>query len=126
LAPEINKLFPAFFVYLVFEGMQGLTLYVMDLAPGVSADLYWRAEITVVIIEVIVKLAVIREIFSNLVSSRPSVARTGKYLIVCAVVVLVALAAVAAAYAPTVPSQAPSSARLVLHYRVARASDLPC
>lgn len=115
---RLNRLFPAFFVYLVFEGMQGLTLYVMDLAPGVSADVFWRAEIAIIIMEAVVKLAVIREIFSNLVRPRPSVARTGKYLIVCAVVVLVALAAVAAAYAPTVPSQAPSSARLVLHYQV--------
>ncbi|MFZ1010091.1 MAG: hypothetical protein WAN65_24855 [Candidatus Sulfotelmatobacter sp.] len=115
---QLYRLFPAFFVYMVFEGIQGLTLYVMDLAPRVSADVFWRAEIAIIMMEAIVKLAVIREIFSNLVRPRPSVARTGKYLIVCAVVVLVAVAAVAAAYAPTVLSQAPSSARLVLHYQV--------
>jgi len=116
---QLNKLFPAFFVYLVFEGMQGLTLYVMDLAPGVvSADLYWRTDITFLVMEVAVKLAVIREIFSNLVSSRPSVARTGKYLVVSVGLVLLALAAVAWAHAPVVPNQAPSSVRLVAHYQV--------
>lgn len=111
---HLNKLFPAFFVYLVFEGMQGLALYVMDLAPGISADVFWRTEIAFVIIEAIVKLVVIREIFSDLAGSRPSVARTGKYLIVCAGTALVALAAAAAAHAPAVPS----AARLVSHSQV--------
>lgn len=117
---QLYRLFPAFFVYLVFEGMQGLTLYVMDLAPrrAVSADLYWRTDITFLVMEVAVKLAVIREIFSNLVSSRPSVARTGKYLVVSVGLVLVALAAVAGTHAPVVPNQAPSSVRLVAHYQV--------
>ncbi len=117
---RLNKLFPAFFLYLVFEGMQGLTLYVMDLAPRgvVSADLYWRTDIVLLVMEVVVKLAVIREIFSGLVSSRPSVARTGKYLVVSVGLVLLALAAVAGAHAPAVPNQAPSSVRLVAHYQV--------
>jgi hypothetical protein len=66
---QLYRLFPAFFVYLVFEGMQGLTLYVMDLAPGVSADVFWRASIAFLVMEAIVKLAVIREIFSDLVNS---------------------------------------------------------
>jgi hypothetical protein len=114
---QLYRLFPAFFVYLVFEGMQGLTLYVMDLAPGVSADVFWRASIAFLVMEAIVKLAVIREIFSDLVNSPSPVARTGKCLIVCAGIVLVALAAVAAARAPAVPNQAPSYARLVSHFQ---------
>jgi hypothetical protein len=111
---HLNKLFPAFFVYLVFEGMQGLTLYAMDRAPWVSADLYWRTDIAFLVMEVVVKLAVIREMFSGLVSLRPSVAQTGKYLIVCTGLLLVAVAAVVAAHAPVVPPPA----RLVSHFQV--------
>jgi hypothetical protein len=116
---QLNKLFPAFLVYIVFEGMQGLTLYVLDLAPGVSAELYWRAGVAFLVMEAMVKLAVIREIFSSVVGSRPSVARTGKYLIVCTGVLLVALATVAAAHAPAVPKQGvPAWASVVSQFRI--------
>jgi hypothetical protein len=104
--------------------MQGLTLYVMDLAPGVSADVSWRASIAFLVMEAIVKIAVIREIFSDLVNSPSPVARTGKCLIVCAGIVLVVLAAEAAARAPAVPNQMPSYAPLCRTFGVG-ASDLP-
>jgi hypothetical protein len=97
---KIFTLSPAFLAYLVFEAIQGLTLYVMDRLPSVSDDAYWRADIASLLIEALVKLAVIRELYSHLVRPRPSVARLGTRLIACTVTVLVALAAVAAADAP--------------------------
>jgi hypothetical protein len=97
---KICKLSPAFFAYLVFEAIQGLTLYVMDRLPSVSDNAYWRADIVSLFIEALVKLAVIWELYSHLVRPRPSVVRLGTRLIVCAGTVLAALAAVAAEYAP--------------------------
>jgi hypothetical protein len=96
----LYKLFPAFFVYLIFEAIQELTLYALDLLPSVSDDTYWRAYIAVLVIEILVKLAVIWELFSHLVTIRPSVARTGSQLIVCTGAALTVLAMLAAAHAP--------------------------
>ena len=96
----LHKFFPAFLFYLVYEALQGLTLYVLDRLPSVSGDNYWRADIASLFIEGLVKLAVIGELFSHLVRPRPSVARLGSRLIVCTGAVLVALAVEAAAHAP--------------------------
>jgi hypothetical protein len=97
---KICKLSPAFFAYLVFEAIQGLTLYVMDRLPSVSDNAYWRADIASLLVEGSVKLAVVWELYSHLVRPRPSVASPGTRLIVCTGTVLVALAAVAAEHAP--------------------------
>ena len=67
---QLNKLFPAFFAYLVFETLQGLMLYAMDLAPQVSAKLYWCTDSTCVVVEMIVKLAAIWELFSRSLALR--------------------------------------------------------
>jgi hypothetical protein len=96
----LHKVFPAFFVYLVFEATQRLNLYVIDRLPSMSDDTYWRADIIAMVIETFVKLAVIRELFSDLIRSRPSLAGMGNRLIIGTGAVLVALAIVAAACAP--------------------------
>jgi hypothetical protein len=99
---QLYKLFPAFFVYLVFEVVQGFVLYAMDLTPGIGGDFYWSAESASVLIEVLVKLAAIWELYSRLVAARPAVAKVGNRLIACAWVALAALALFAAARAPSV------------------------
>jgi hypothetical protein len=96
----LHRLFPAFFVYMVFESVQGLTLYALDVLPHVSAEVYWRADIIGLIIEFFVKFAVVWELFAALIRDRPSVAKFGIRLIVCTGVVLAALALLAAAQAP--------------------------
>jgi hypothetical protein len=96
----LHRFFPAFFVYLVYEGIQGLTLYLIDRVPWFSDDTYWRADIAELVIEPIVKVGVIWELFSRLLAPRPSLARLGNRLIGCSAGVLVALAALAASHAP--------------------------
>jgi len=87
-------------VYLVFEAIQGLTLWVLDVTPVVSADAYWRANIVGMGIESLVKLAVIWELFSHLVRQRPEVSRQGNWLIGCTALMLMFIAALAAVHAP--------------------------
>ena len=96
----LHRLFPAFFVYMVFEAVQGLTLYALDIIPSVTAQAFWRADIFGLIIEGFVKFAVVWELFATLIRNRPSVARLGVRLIVCTATVLAALALLAAAQAP--------------------------
>jgi hypothetical protein len=99
----LHRIVPAFFSYLIFEAIYALTLWALDVSPAVSNDTYWRSDITALSIESLVKLAVIREIFSHLVRQRPAIAKQGTLLITCAGICLVALAVVAAVHAPIAP-----------------------
>jgi hypothetical protein len=96
----LHRLFPAFFVYMVFEAVQGLVLYALDIIPSVTPQTYWRASIVGLIIEGLVKFTVVWGLFATLIRNRPSVARLGIRLIACAVWTLAALALLAAAHAP--------------------------
>ena len=99
----LHRIVPAFFSYLIFEAIYASTLWALDVSPAVSNDTYWRSDITALSIESLVKLAVIREIFSHLVRQRPAIAKQGTLLITCAGICLVALAVVAAVHAPIAP-----------------------
>jgi hypothetical protein len=109
----LHKLFPAFYCYLVYEAIQGLTLYALDRLPSVSDAAYWRADIAGLFIEGLVKLAVIWELFSHLVHHRPSVAKLGTRLIICTGAALVALAAATASHAPISTYPLPSHASVL-------------
>jgi hypothetical protein len=95
-----HKQFPFFFAYLIYEGSEELTLWVLDWLPGISAPAFWWAYCAGMFIEGLVKFAVVVEVFSHLLSSRPDVVKLGKRLIGCTGAVLVAFAALAAARAP--------------------------
>jgi hypothetical protein len=90
---------PAFFIYLVFESIQALTLYAMDLTPRVSANAYWHAGIASLVVESLIKLAVLWELFSHLVKRRLELAGRGKVVICRIGAALVMLAAVVASQA---------------------------
>lgn len=96
----LHRLFPAFFVYMIFEAVQGLVLYALDRLPSVSDDTYWQARIVMLVAEMLVKLAVLFELLSHLVSDRPSVARMGWRLFTCVMPLLILLALIAASRAP--------------------------
>lgn len=98
---DVRSLSLAFFTYLVYEGIYGLVLYVLDRLPSVSNDTYWRAVIVGLVIEILVKIAAIWELSRNLVGSRPSLAKSCKWLVGCIGAALAGLAALAAAYART-------------------------
>jgi hypothetical protein len=101
----LSRKFPAFFTFSLIDGFAQLILYAADVAPFISAPAYWNLDSGVLILEGMLKAAVIAEIFAYALGSYESLARLGKRLIQAAGVVLVLAAAVAAAYAPKSDSQ---------------------
>lgn len=95
-----QKQFPFFFAYLIYEGSEELTLWVLDWLPGISASVFWWAYCAGMFFEGLAKLAVVLEVFSHLLRSRPDVVKLGKRLIGCTGAVLLAFVALAAARAP--------------------------
>jgi hypothetical protein len=96
----LHRLFPVFFAYLVFEAVEQITLYGMDILPTVSVRTWWIACSFGLVLEGFIRLAVIGELFSHLLRPRPALAKVGGRLVTCAGAALVLLATFAAAYAP--------------------------
>jgi hypothetical protein len=98
-----HKQFPFFFTYLVFVGIDGVILWVLDWLPSVSAVAYWQTDYAEAVLEGLLTLAVVWEIFSHLVRPYPARARSGKRLIMLTGAVLVPLA-VLATHNPVAPT----------------------
>ncbi len=92
--------FPAFFAFAILSAIGQLCVYAADVLPFVSAEIFWRVDWTYLILEAILKFALIAEIFAVLFGSYAVLARLGKTLIRALGVALILAAAVAAAYAP--------------------------
>jgi hypothetical protein len=92
--------FPAFFAFAILTSFGQLAVYAADILPSVSAATYWRVDWGDLILEGILKFALIGEIFALLFGSYASLAQLGKTLIRGTGIVLVFVAALAAAYAP--------------------------
>jgi hypothetical protein len=97
---RIHAQFPIFLIFAVVMGVEQLTLYVTDLIPSVDAFTWWRLFWAGLLIEALVKFALIGEIFSRVFGRYPSLAKLGKTLISAAGTLLVLVAAVVAAYTP--------------------------
>jgi hypothetical protein len=93
---QVQTEFPAFFAYLVFVGIDGLTMWVLDWLPSVSAVAYWRTDYAGAVLEGLLTLAVVWELFSHLVRPYPARAGLGRRLIMLTGAVLVPLAVLAA------------------------------
>ena len=92
--------FPAFCAFVVLSSMGHLALYAADVLPWVTGENYWRICWVALLVEAVLKFALIAEIFSHVFDAYASLARLGKVLIRAVGVVLTFAAAVAAAYAP--------------------------
>jgi hypothetical protein len=92
--------FPAFFALAIFSSLGQLAVYLADVVPTVSPATFWRIDWASLLIEGVLKFALIGEIFANVFGAYSSLARLGRLLIRVVGVVLVLTAAVAAAYAP--------------------------
>ena len=93
--------FPVFLAFIVIGALGQLVVYCADLLPLISAEVFWRIAWANLILEGILKFAVIGEIFAQVLGSYSSLARLGKILIRIVGVVLVFAAALAAALTPT-------------------------
>jgi hypothetical protein len=96
----LHREFPYFFAFALCDGIAQLVAYAADLLPFVSAMAFWRIAWAEGILEGVLKLATIGEIFYKLFGPYASVARLGKVLIQVVGAVFVLVAAIVAAYNP--------------------------
>ncbi len=97
---KLHKQLPIFITFAVVSSIEQLTVYVADILPSVSPTKWYYLFGAGLLLEAIIKFALIGEIFSVVLGQYPSLAKLGKSLISGFGVVLVLLAAMAAAYTP--------------------------
>jgi len=95
-----RKQLPVFIAFAIFSALGQLAVYFADILPSVSAENFWRVDWASVLIESLLKFALIAEIFAHVFDPYASVAKLGKLLIRGVGASLVLAAALAAAYAP--------------------------
>jgi hypothetical protein len=96
----LHREFPFFFAFALSNGIGDLVSYAADVLPFVSAMTYWHIVWVSGIVQGVLKLATIGEIFHKLFGPYASVARLGKVLIQVVGAVFVLAAAIAATYNP--------------------------
>lgn len=97
---KVNKQFPVFFAFAILGSLEQLIVYAADVIPSVSGDTFWRILWAGLLLEALIKFALVGEIFSHVFGAYPSVARLGKLAMRGVGIILVVVAALAAAYAP--------------------------
>jgi len=96
----LHRLFPVFLAYTIFEAVEEFTLYAMDISPSIKGETFWQAFSAGLIVEGLIRFALIGELFLHLLRPWPTLGKLGSQLVRGTGVVLVLVAAVAAAYAP--------------------------
>jgi hypothetical protein len=97
---KLYKKFPVFLVFAVVIPIEQLTVYITDIIPAVQPIAWWHVFWAGLLVEALIKFALIGEIFGAVFGLYPSVAKPGKFLISAVGVALVLLSSVAAAYTP--------------------------
>jgi hypothetical protein len=93
---NLHRQFPAFTAFAFLGAVEHLILYAADLAPSVTPENFWRIAWVGLLVEIILKLSMIAEIFSQLCHSYSSIAKLGKSVIRGVGIVLVFVAVGAA------------------------------
>ena len=101
----LHKIYPVFFAYTLVEAAQEFTLYGLDVAPSVANETFWTAMWPALIIEGLLKFAIVGELFRHLLRPWPMIAALGKRLITWAGVLLVLAAGAIAGLTTSVNSQ---------------------
>jgi hypothetical protein len=97
---RLHSLYPFFFALAATSAVEQLILCVADKMPSVSAEAWWRIFWVGLLVEGLLKFALIGEIFAHVFNPYASVAKLGKLLIRGVGCALVITAAVSAALAP--------------------------
>jgi hypothetical protein len=92
--------FPMFLAYTIFEFVQGGTLFILDHSAKISAYQYWEAYWLVQGVSIVLRFAIIYEIFSHVFRPYPALRELSQIMFRWATVVLVLVAVAVAAYAP--------------------------
>jgi len=96
----LHKQFPVFQIFAIVTAIEQLAVYAADVIPSISGVMFWRIFWVSLLIEAIAKFALIGEIFGFLFVRYSSLANFGKRAIQGLGILLVAVATIAAAYAP--------------------------
>jgi hypothetical protein len=96
---RLHRRYPLFFAFVIVSAIEDLTLYACDVIPSVTPETWWRVFWVGLLVEGLVKFALIGEIFGDVFGAYASVAKLGKLLIRGVGVVLIFAAVAAAAYA---------------------------
>ncbi len=102
---QLQKKFPVFVIFAFTASIGQLVTYIADILPSVGPVDWYHIYWVVLLIEALVKFALIGEIFSKVFGQYSSLAKLGKVLITTVGVALVFVAVVAAAYTPPNNSQ---------------------
>jgi hypothetical protein len=94
----LHRQFPAFTAFAFLGAVEHLVLYGADLAPWVTPQNFWRIACAGLLVDIVLKLSLIGEIFSHLCGAYSSIAKLGKRVIQGIGVVLVFVAVGAAAF----------------------------
>ncbi|HWY22542.1 MAG TPA: hypothetical protein VNX26_15050 [Candidatus Acidoferrum sp.] len=97
---NLHKQFPVFQIFAVIVAIEQLIVYAADVIPSVSGATFWRVFWVGLLVEALVKFALIGEIFGRVFGKYDSVAVLGKRVIRGVGIALVLAATIAAAYAP--------------------------
>jgi hypothetical protein len=96
----MHRRYPFFVAFLASSAIMQLTLFVADISPAISGPTWWKIFWADLIVQGILKFALIGEIFSYALSSYSSVAKLSRFMIRGVGVALILTAALAAAFAP--------------------------
>ncbi len=97
---DLRKKFPVFVIYAFTVAIEQLVIYTADVSPFVSGKQFWRIFWAGLLVESLVKFALIGEIFSCVFSKYAALAGLGKKIIRGVGIALVLVATIAAAFAP--------------------------
>lgn len=95
-----NRVYPAFFAFALIGAIAELVCYAADVARWVGPRTWWYIFWAALLVEGLLKFAVIGEIFGHAFRDFDSIARLGKTLIRGLGAVLIFVSALAAAFAP--------------------------
>jgi hypothetical protein len=97
---KLYQQFPVFLIFAVAIAIEQLIVYAADVIPSVTGGVFWRVFWAGLLVEALVKFALIGEIFSQVFGRYDSLATVGKRIIRGVGILLVLAATLAAAYAP--------------------------
>jgi hypothetical protein len=97
---KLVRQIPAFFAFAILSGLSELAVYAADVIPSVNPYAYWQVNWAALVIESVLKLALIGEIFALVFGSYTSVAKLGTVLIRSLGAILVLAGTALAAFAP--------------------------
>lgn len=96
----VHRQHPFFLAFITASALEQLTLYVLDIVPSVEPLTWWRFFWAGLILEGILKFALLGEIFAHVFRPYLAIATLGKRAIGAVGVLLIFASSMAAAYAP--------------------------